>query len=276
MSPSPQDAVDPPHNGSSTAEELIDTPPVLLRRPGILVVDDEARIRTILGMALRDHGFTVFQAEDGPEALALYKQHRDRIEAVLVDAALPDVGGLAFVSALKTLQPRVRCCLLGENPGPFTREELQQRGVLRLFPRPLQLSEVVPIVWSLVLRTDPPTAAPDENGVDNEELAAADRRAAARHSCGREYLCLPAGSVRGEPWRARLTNISAVGTRLLLDRQLEIGTLLVLRIPHAVGNDATNLFARVVRVAPECEGHWSLGCAFTRRLHDAQLRDLIA
>ncbi len=41
----------------------------------ILLVDDEADIREVLGIALEDMGCSVLVAENGEEAIALYEEH---------------------------------------------------------------------------------------------------------------------------------------------------------------------------------------------------------
>src|SRR5206468_2778906 len=57
----------------------------LMHAGNILVVDDEPVVLQMLGLALRHHGFNVWLANGGAEAVRLYEQHRDEIDVVLLD-----------------------------------------------------------------------------------------------------------------------------------------------------------------------------------------------
>jgi two-component system response regulator ResD len=58
----------------------------------ILVVDDDANIREVVGLYLRRGGYAVVPAADGEEALELYRQHRP--DLVVLDLMLPKLSGL--------------------------------------------------------------------------------------------------------------------------------------------------------------------------------------
>jgi DNA-binding response OmpR family regulator len=66
----------------------------------VLVVDDEARIRSILEAYLTADGFGVIQAGTGAEALELARRHAP--DLVLLDIGLPDVDGLEVLRQLRT------------------------------------------------------------------------------------------------------------------------------------------------------------------------------
>lgn len=57
----------------------------------ILVVDDEERLRTAIATYLEAEGYTVMQAKEGREALALFGAHE--IALVILDIMLPDMTG---------------------------------------------------------------------------------------------------------------------------------------------------------------------------------------
>jgi PAS domain S-box-containing protein len=59
---------------------------------GILVVEDEAPVRTLLGNCLRRLGYQVMEAPNGQEALPLWAQNRDKIDLLLTDIIMP--GGI--------------------------------------------------------------------------------------------------------------------------------------------------------------------------------------
>ncbi len=58
----------------------------------ILVADDEQLIRKLIGDCLTKEGHTVLEAEDGAEALRIFKNHPD-ISLALLDIMMPEVDG---------------------------------------------------------------------------------------------------------------------------------------------------------------------------------------
>ena len=70
------------------------------RRRTILIVDDEQPIRELLKLQLEDAGYGVVLAESAHSAARLVREAKP--DVMLVDAHMPYVSGLDFVSALIT------------------------------------------------------------------------------------------------------------------------------------------------------------------------------
>ena len=58
----------------------------------ILIADDEQLIRRLIGDCLTKEGHTVLEAEDGEEALQLFKSNPD-IALALLDIMMPEIDG---------------------------------------------------------------------------------------------------------------------------------------------------------------------------------------
>lgn len=58
----------------------------------ILVVDDESRMRKLVGDFLRKSGYEVLEAGDGEEALEVYDSNRD-IALIILDVMMPKLDG---------------------------------------------------------------------------------------------------------------------------------------------------------------------------------------
>lgn len=69
----------------------------------ILLVDDEAGIRTVLGIALADSGYEVTTAENGEAALEKFRELRPPI--VLTDIKMPDMDGIELLQHIKAESP---------------------------------------------------------------------------------------------------------------------------------------------------------------------------
>jgi len=69
----------------------------------ILLVDDEAGIRKVLGIALADSGYAVTTAENGEAALSLFREMKPPI--VLTDIKMPDMDGIELLQHIKAESP---------------------------------------------------------------------------------------------------------------------------------------------------------------------------
>jgi signal transduction histidine kinase len=69
----------------------------------ILLVDDEAGIRTVLGIALTDSGYEVTTAENGEAALRLFRELKPSI--VLTDIKMPEMDGIELLQHIKAESP---------------------------------------------------------------------------------------------------------------------------------------------------------------------------
>lgn len=74
----------------------------------ILVVDDEVGICEIIKTTLETYNFRVLTAQDGIEAIALYVQHKNEINIVLIDMMMPSMDGATAISILQQMNSQVK------------------------------------------------------------------------------------------------------------------------------------------------------------------------
>lgn len=72
---------------------------------GILLVDDEAAVRTTTRRLLERNGWRVIEASNGDEAFALFLTHRDKLSVVLTDVRMPGVDGVDLVRRVRNVTP---------------------------------------------------------------------------------------------------------------------------------------------------------------------------
>lgn len=70
-----------------------------MKKPKVLVVDDEPDICEILGLFLKENGYGFLQANDGKQALAKVK--KEKPEIVILDLAMPQMTGLEILRRIK-------------------------------------------------------------------------------------------------------------------------------------------------------------------------------
>jgi PAS domain S-box-containing protein len=73
----------------------------------ILVVDDEFAIRNITKTLLETHGYKVISASDGQQAIATYKQIKEKISLVLLDIMMPNMDGSCTINELQKINPNL-------------------------------------------------------------------------------------------------------------------------------------------------------------------------
>jgi DNA-binding NtrC family response regulator len=78
----------------------------------ILVADDEPVMRNFCASVLRKHSYTTICAENGMQALDLYKENLADIALVLTDTSMPVMNGVALVRKLLTFNPECKIILM--------------------------------------------------------------------------------------------------------------------------------------------------------------------
>lgn len=82
----------------------------------ILLVEDEAAVRTLAKKILSQRGYRVVEASDGAIALRLAAAHVGEIDLVLTDVAMPNLGGRGLVEELRELSPGIRVLFMSGYP----------------------------------------------------------------------------------------------------------------------------------------------------------------
>jgi CheY-like chemotaxis protein len=94
-------------------------------RGTVLVIDDEAVIRQIAELTLRDMGYDVLTAEDGVVGVSLLEAHRDSIRVVLLDVNMPRMDGRECLKRLREIDPNLRIIVFSG----FTEEAVEPDSV---------------------------------------------------------------------------------------------------------------------------------------------------
>ena len=114
-------------------------------RPGsgetILLVEDDDATRESLTEVLEKLGYQAVAARNGREALDLYDAHAGRIQLVISDVVMPELGGESLYVELMRRRPGLRMILVSGYPIGTTGRLLDPAGVIRL-KKPLQAREL--------------------------------------------------------------------------------------------------------------------------------------
>ncbi len=94
----------------------------------VLVVEDEHAVRELIRDVLRLHGYTVIEARDGSEAIAVGERHAGPIHLLVLDFITPGASSATVIERLRARRPDVRHLHISGHPG----EMLRDRGLVRL------------------------------------------------------------------------------------------------------------------------------------------------
>ena len=77
----------------------------------VLLVDDEEIAIDVGVQILEKLGYTVFEARSGKEAVRVFNEKRDKIDMVILDMIMPDMGGREAYEKMKEIDPEVKVLL---------------------------------------------------------------------------------------------------------------------------------------------------------------------
>jgi two-component system, OmpR family, KDP operon response regulator KdpE len=119
----------------------------------ILVVDDEPQILRALGTALRGHGYEVFVASTGEDALA--EAARDRPELIVLDLGLPDMDGTDVIRELRSWSD-VPVIVLSVREAQASKVAALDAGADDYVTKPFGLEELLARIRAAARRAGPP------------------------------------------------------------------------------------------------------------------------
>jgi DNA-binding response OmpR family regulator len=111
------------------------------RKPCVLVVDEEADVRSLLDEVLQTQGFKVLLAAGGREAADLFRCRSGEVDVLLLDVGMTEMDGPQTLAALRRLAPNVPCCFM--TGGDAAKVSQAGPGVIRVLAKPFTITEVV-------------------------------------------------------------------------------------------------------------------------------------
>lgn len=117
----------------------------------IMIVDDSASLRQVVGIALKGAGYDVIEACDGKDALA--KLDGKKIHLIISDVNMPNMDGISFVKAVKQ-NPSYKftpIVMLTTETADGKKAEGQAAGAKAWVTKPFKPEQLLGVVQKLVL-----------------------------------------------------------------------------------------------------------------------------
>jgi two-component system chemotaxis response regulator CheY len=117
----------------------------------IMIVDDSASMREVVGIALHGAGYSVLEGRDGKDALS--KLTGQRVHLIISDVNMPNMDGITFLKAVKQLPaykytPVIMLTTVSEEA---RKREGQEAGAKAWVVKPFRPEQLVAAVQKLCL-----------------------------------------------------------------------------------------------------------------------------
>ncbi len=99
----------------------------------ILLVEDDEIMRSLTRQLLQEHGYTVFEADDGKSALEWVRSHSGPVDLLLTDVVMRRMSGPELVEKLRASHPTLKVVFMSGYTGELMAErEVLKRGITLL------------------------------------------------------------------------------------------------------------------------------------------------
>ena len=110
----------------------------------VLVADDDAGIRTVVGQALERAGY---QVRVTGNAATLWRWISDgQGHVVITDVVMPDENGLDLIPRIRKIRPELRVIVMSAQNTLLTAVKATERGAFEYLPKPFDLNDLISVV----------------------------------------------------------------------------------------------------------------------------------
>jgi two-component system, chemotaxis family, chemotaxis protein CheY len=117
----------------------------------VMVVDDSASLRQVVGIALKGAGYEVLEGCDGADALT--KLTGQKVHLIISDVNMPNMDGISFVKAVKQM-PNYKftpIIMLTTESQEATKQQGQAAGAKAWVVKPFKPEQMLDAVSKLIL-----------------------------------------------------------------------------------------------------------------------------
>ncbi|MGA7143294.1 MAG: response regulator, partial [Desulfobacterales bacterium] len=108
----------------------------------ILLVDDEAVILEVGSQLLEKLGYTVIKAKNGEEAIQKYQENQQKIDMIILDMIMPDMGGSEVYEKIKKIDSEIKVLLSSGYSINEQAMEILNKGCNGFIQKPFSLKDL--------------------------------------------------------------------------------------------------------------------------------------
>jgi DNA-binding NtrC family response regulator len=113
----------------------------------ILVIDDDALVRTTLEYLLRDAGYEIATAEDGVRGMAMFRSEQP--DLVITDIIMPEQEGIQTINEMRKAKPDAKIIAISGSRrigNPDFLKMARSLGAMDVVSKPFDADELLTIV----------------------------------------------------------------------------------------------------------------------------------
>jgi signal transduction histidine kinase/ligand-binding sensor protein/ActR/RegA family two-component response regulator len=131
-----------PASGKKLAEEKQLPGELLKGAETVLFVDDEDMISEVGETILKELGYKVLLARNGKEAIEVYSNNKNKIDLVILDMILPEIGGDKAYEIMKDINPDIKVLLSSGYSVEGDAAKILERGCDGFIQKPFNMKQL--------------------------------------------------------------------------------------------------------------------------------------
>ncbi len=113
----------------------------------ILVVEDEAGVRALVIRLLQGLGYRLLQAQSGPHAIEVWKEHGDEVDLLITDIVMPDgMNGVQLAERLRRERPSLKVIFTSGYLADLSHEDVSRHHSDAYIAKPFSLADLARLV----------------------------------------------------------------------------------------------------------------------------------
>ena len=126
-----------------SVEKTVESAKQIIKGTGtILFVDDEPMNLDIGVKLLKSLGYSVLEANGGRDAIEVYKSNKDKIDMVILDMIMPEMGGSEAYDRMKEINPDVKVLLSSGYSIDGQAKKILERGCDAFIQKPFTMKQL--------------------------------------------------------------------------------------------------------------------------------------
>lgn len=114
----------------------------------VLIVDDQAGVRFLLEIVIKEAGHRVYTAQNGLEAIEFARSRRP--DLIFMDVRMPLIGGLEALGEIKAKNPQTQVIIMTAYGSEKTISEALRKGAYCCIAKPFDVSEIKELLAKFV------------------------------------------------------------------------------------------------------------------------------
>ena len=103
----------------------------------ILIAEDDPDVRRLMTQILQPYGYSTLEAADGEDAIRLFREHRERIDLVILDVVMPKKNGKEVLEEIRVNRPDAKVIFISGYTGDIVLDKGIENETTDFLQKPL-------------------------------------------------------------------------------------------------------------------------------------------